>query len=54
MAMNETAAAKAPVILKVKDKNGQLTEKFYARNDNSSQQIPLSEMNAYVKEGFHS
>jgi hypothetical protein len=50
----ETAAAKEPVILKVKDKNGQPTEKFYARSGNSSQEIPLSEMNAYIKERFHS
>ena len=50
----ETAAAKEPVIMKVKDKNGQLTEKFYARSGNSSQEIPLSEMNAYIKERFHS
>lgn len=50
----ETAPAKEPVILKVKDKNGQPTEKFYARSGNSSQEIPLSEMNAYIKERFHS
>lgn len=50
----ETAAAKEPVILKVKDKNGQPTERFYARSGNSSQEIPLSEMNAYIKERFHS
>ena len=50
----ETEAAKEPVILIVKDKNGQLTEKFYARSGNSSQEIPLSEMNAYIKERFHS
>lgn len=50
----ETAPAKAPVILKGKDKNGQPTEKFYARSGNSSQEIPLSEINAYIKERFHS
>ena len=50
----ETAAAKEPVILTVKDKNGQPTEKFYARSGNSSQEIPLREMNAYIKERFHS
>lgn len=49
-----TAAANEPVILKVKDKNGQPTEKFYARSGNSSQEIPLSEMSAYIKERFHS
>jgi hypothetical protein len=50
----ETAAAKEPVILKVKDKNGQPTEKFYARSGNSSQEIPLSEMPAFIKERFNS
>jgi hypothetical protein len=49
-----TPAANEPVILKVKDKNGQPTEKFYARSGNSSQEIPLSEMSAYIKERFHS
>ena len=50
----ETAPATEPVILKGRDKNGQPIEKFYARSGNSSQEIPLSEMNAYVKERFHS
>lgn len=50
----ETAAAKEPVIVKIKDKNGQVLEKFFARSGNSSQEIPLSEMNAYIKERFHS
>jgi predicted HTH transcriptional regulator len=50
----ETAAAKEPMILKVKDKNGQTTERFYARSGNSSQEIPLSEISAYIKERFHS
>ncbi len=50
----DVAPAKDPLIVKLKDKNGQLIEKFYARSGNSSQEIPLSEMNAYVKERFHS
>jgi hypothetical protein len=49
----EVSLAADPLILKVKDKNGQPIEKFYARSGNSSQEIPLSEMNAYVKERFH-
>ena len=48
----ETTPASAPVIISVKDKNGQSIEKFYARSGNSSQEIPLSEMNAYIKERF--
>lgn len=50
----ETSPAKEPLIMKAKDKNGQISEKFYARNGNQSQEIPMSEMNAYIKERFHS
>ncbi|MBA4416475.1 MAG: hypothetical protein C0392_00985 [Syntrophus sp. (in: bacteria)] len=50
----DVAPAKDPLILKLRDKNGQLIEKFYARSGNSSQEIPLSEMNAYIKERFPS
>ncbi|MBS1941166.1 MAG: putative DNA binding domain-containing protein, partial [Bacteroidetes bacterium] len=50
----DTKQAKEPVIVSVKDKNGQPSEKFYARSGNSSQEIPLGEMSAYVKERFHS
>jgi hypothetical protein len=37
----------------VKDKNGQPVEKFYVRSGNSSPEMPLSEMSAYMKERFH-
>jgi hypothetical protein len=50
----ETAPAKEPVIVAAKDKNGQSMEKFYARSGNSSQEIPLSEVSAYIRERFHS
>ena len=50
----ETVPATAPVIITVKDKNGQPTEKFYARSGNSSQEIPMSEMHAYIKDRFAS
>jgi hypothetical protein len=50
----DTKQAKEPVIVSVKDKNGQAVEKFYARSGNSSQEIPLGEMSAYVKDRFHS
>jgi len=46
--------AKEPVIISIKDKNGQLDERFYVRSGNSSQDVPLGEMNAYIKERFHS
>lgn len=49
----DIAAAKVPVIVTIKDKNGQPVEKFYARSGNSSQEIPMSQMNAYVKDRFH-
>jgi hypothetical protein len=49
----DTFRAKEPVIVSIKDKNGQSVEKFYARSGNSSQEIPLSEMNTYVMERFH-
>ena len=49
----DVAPANEPLILKTKDKNGQPLEKFYVRSGNSSQEILLSELNAYVKERFH-
>ena len=49
-----TQPAKEPVILSIKDKNGQTIERFYVRSGNSSQDVPLGEMNAYIKERFHS
>lgn len=50
----DISMAKEPMIIAIKDKNGQSVEKFYARSGNSSQEIPLSEMNTYVLERFHS
>lgn len=44
--------AKAPVVIKVKDKNGQAQEKFYVRSGNSSQELSLAEMQAYLSERF--
>jgi hypothetical protein len=49
----ETAPAREPVILKVRDKSGQPAERFYARSGNSSQEVPLSEMHTYIRERFH-
>lgn len=45
--------AAKPVVVTFKDKNGQTSEKFYARSGNSSQEIPLSEMNDYFKDRFN-
>lgn len=48
----DVESVKDPLILKVKDKNGQQIEKFYVRSGNSSQEIPLSELHSYLKERF--
>ena len=39
-------------MIQVTDKNGQKSEKFYIRNGNASQELPMSEMNAYMKSKF--
>lgn len=49
----EIQAAKEPLIVATTDKNGQKNEKLYVRSGNSSQEIPLSQMNAYIKDRFH-
>lgn len=43
-----------PLVLPVSDKNGQKNEKFFVRNGNASQEIPMSEMSTYMKERFKS
>lgn len=45
--------ANEPLVIKVTDKNGQVSEKIYARSGNSSQEIPLSELSNYLKDRFH-
>lgn len=50
----DVESVKEPLILKTKEKNGQLIERFYVRSGNSSQEIPLSELHAYMKERFNS
>ena len=44
--------AKEPLIVKVSNKSGQKVERFYVRNGNASHEIPLSEMNAYIRGRF--
>lgn len=48
----EISEAVEPMIVKVNDKNNQPIEKFYVRSGNSSQELPLSEINAYFKGRF--
>ncbi|WP_420723940.1 GmrSD restriction endonuclease domain-containing protein [Hwanghaeella sp. LZ110] len=44
--------ASNPVIIKLKDKNGQPQERFYVRSGNSSQEISLGEMHSYTTDRF--
>jgi hypothetical protein len=41
-----------PLVILVKDKNNQPQEKFYVRSGNSSQELTLNEMQAYLSERF--
>lgn len=41
-----------PQIISVRDKNGQAQEKFYVRSGNSSQELSMAEMQAYMSERF--
>lgn len=41
-----------PLVITVKDNNGQKLEKFYVRSGNSSQEISLSDMQGYLSERF--
>jgi hypothetical protein len=49
----DVAMGKEPIVVASKDKNGVVVEKFYVRSGNSSQEIPLSEMNTYLRERFN-
>lgn len=49
----DVAMGKEPLVVASKDKNGVLVEKFYVRSGNASQEIPMSEMSAYLKERFN-
>jgi hypothetical protein len=42
-----------PIVIKVKNRNGRLFEKLYVRSGNSSPEMPLSEVSAYLKECFN-
>ena len=48
----EISQASEPLIIKLKDNNGQIVEKFFVRSGNSSQEIPLSQMKSYLKDRF--
>jgi len=44
--------AEAAVIIELADKNGIKQQKFYARSGNSSPELPLNEVPAYLKQRF--
>lgn len=48
----EISMASEPLVVKMKDNVGQSVEKFFVRSGNSSQEIPLSQMKAYLQERF--
>lgn len=48
----EIAQAREPVIVKVTDRNGLQSEKFYVRSGNSSIEMPLREVHAYMSDRF--
>lgn len=41
-----------PIVISVKDKNGQAQEKFYVRSGNSSQELSMNDMQSYLAERF--
>ena len=48
----EINPASEPMVINVRDSSGQQVEKFYVRSGNSSQEIPLSQMNSYIQGRF--
>lgn len=44
--------ASKPIVTRIKDSNGRLIERFFVRSGNSSQEIPLSQMQTYLQERF--
>jgi predicted HTH transcriptional regulator len=48
----EIAPAPKPIVVKITEKGGQPRERFYIRSGNASQELPLSEMQSYIKERF--
>lgn len=48
----DVAQASEPMVVKVRNAAGQEVEKFFVRVGNTSQDMPLSEMSAYMKERF--
>jgi hypothetical protein len=41
-----------PIVVKLTDKIGQIQERFYVRSGNSARELPMSEMQVFIKERF--
>jgi hypothetical protein len=48
----DTTASSHPIVVKVADKNGQTAERFYVRSGNLARELPVSEMQSYLKDRF--
>ena len=48
----EISPAQTPIVVKFADKSGQPRERFYIRSGNASQELPMSEMQGYIKDDF--
>ena len=48
----EIEPASDPIVLTLPDHNGQPKERFYVRNGNASQELPIAEMHNYFKGRF--
>lgn len=48
----DVQSSTSQMIVKLADRTGQIAERFFVRAGNSSQELSLSEMSAYVKERF--
>lgn len=48
----DVSKSSQPIIVKTRDKNGQLLQRFYVRNGNASVELEMSEYVAYQKERF--
>jgi hypothetical protein len=48
----EISAATKPMVVKLKDNSGQPIERLYVRNGNASQEVPISEMTAFLSARF--
>jgi hypothetical protein len=48
----DVKAGKTPLFVRTVDKNGVVSEKFYVRSGNSSQEVPAQQLKAYWDQRF--